>query len=34
MLNKSKAQFYKNQATSIINKLKARKMEGYYCENM
>ncbi len=34
MLNKSKAQFYKNQAASIINKLKARKMEGYYCENL
>lgn len=33
-MNKSKAVFYKNQATSIINKLKARKMEGYYCENM
>lgn len=33
-MNKSKAQFYKNQAESIINKLKARKMEGFYCENM
>lgn len=33
-MNKSKAVFYKNQAESIINKLKARKMEGFYCENM
>lgn len=26
--------FYKNQAESIIKKLEARKMEGYYCENV
>ena len=30
-MNKSKEKFYKNQANSIINKLKARNMEGYYC---
>ena len=26
--------FYENQANGIIKKLQARKMEGYYCENM
>ncbi|MBQ8625669.1 MAG: lactate utilization protein, partial [Agathobacter sp.] len=26
-----KNKFYENQAKSIINKLQARKMEGYYC---
>ncbi|MGN0155361.1 MAG: lactate utilization protein [Lachnospiraceae bacterium] len=26
-----KKTFYENQANTIINKLKARKMEGYYC---
>ena len=33
-MDESKKAFYKNQATSIINKMKARKMEGYYCENV
>ena len=33
-MNEAKKEFYKKQATSIINKLKARKMEGYYCENV
>lgn len=33
-MNPSKKKFYKNQADSIINKLKARKMEGYYCDTM
>lgn len=28
-----KKQFYRNQAETIIKKLQARKMEGYYCEN-
>lgn len=27
----SKKRFYENQANTIITKLKARKMEGYYC---
>lgn len=26
--------FYENQANTIINKLKARKMEGYYCPDI
>ena len=34
MVNEYKQQFYKNQAEGIINKLKARKMEGYYCESV
>ena len=29
----SKKQFYRNQAETIIKKLEARKMQGYYCEN-
>ena len=28
-----KKQFYRNQAETIIKKLQARNMEGYYCEN-
>lgn len=34
MANIHKEQFYKNQAEGIINKLKARKMEGFYCESV
>ena len=34
MTDGNKQQFYKNQANSIINRLKARKMEGYYCETV
>lgn len=30
-MNAAKKMFYENQANSVINKLKARKMEGYYC---
>lgn len=33
-MNQNKKTFYKNQAQSIINKLMARKMEGYYCDTM
>lgn len=33
-MNKSKAIFYENQANSIINKLKARSMEGYFCTDV
>lgn len=33
-MNKNKKIFYENQAQSIISKLKARKMEGYYCDNL
>lgn len=33
-MNQHKKVFYENQAKSIINKLKARKMEGYYCDSM
>lgn len=33
-MNQHKKTFYENQAKSIIGKLKARKMDGYYCENM
>lgn len=29
----AKKAFYENQAKSIIHKLEARKMEGYYCAN-
>ena len=29
-----KKQFYANQAAQIIKKLSARKMEGYYCEDL
>ncbi len=30
---KDKKTFYENQAKSIIKKLEARKMDGYYCED-
>lgn len=33
-MNQHKKIFYANQAESIIHKLKARKMEGYYCETL
>ena len=33
-MNESKKEFYRKQANSIINKMKARKMEGYYCDNI
>lgn len=33
-MNIHKKTFYENQAKTIIAKLKARKMEGYYCDNM
>lgn len=33
-MNQHKKTFYENQARSIINRLKARKMEGFYCDNM
>jgi hypothetical protein len=33
-MNAHKKMFYENQANSIIGKLKARNMEGYYCEDM
>lgn len=33
-MNQHKKTFYENQANSIINKLKARKMQGFYCDNM
>lgn len=29
-----KNKFYENQAATIIKKLQARKMEGYYCEDL
>jgi len=29
-----KSEFYKNQAATIIKKLNARKMEGFYCEDV
>lgn len=29
-----KKKFYENQANTIIEKLKMRKMEGYYCDNI
>ena len=34
MTDKNKKLFYKNQAESIIKKLKLRKMEGYYADTM
>ncbi len=34
MTDKHKKTFYKNQAESIIKKLKLRKMEGYYADTM
>ena len=33
IMNESKKEFYRIQAETIINKLKLRKMEGYYCDN-
>lgn len=33
-MNQHKKIFYANQAESIIHKLKARKMEGHYCETL
>ncbi|MDO4633042.1 MAG: lactate utilization protein [Eubacteriales bacterium] len=33
-MDKNKAVFYKNQAETIIKKMKARKMAGYYCATM
>lgn len=33
-MNESKKQFYKNQAESIIAKMKLRKMDAYYCEDV
>ena len=33
-MNEHKKAFYANQAQSIIHKLNARKMDGYYCDNM
>lgn len=33
-MNQAKKTFYANQAKSIIEKLKLRKMDGYYCESM
>ncbi|MGN0437854.1 MAG: lactate utilization protein [Lachnospiraceae bacterium] len=33
-MNQHKKTFYKNQAESIIHKLKARKMDGYYCDTI
>ncbi len=34
MADKNKKIFYKNQAQSIISKLKLRKMDGYYADTM
>lgn len=34
MVEKSKKIFYENQARSIINRLNARKMEGYYVQTV
>ncbi len=34
MIDSNKKKFYKNQAESIIGKLKLRKMEGYYADTM
>ncbi len=31
-MDQNKQQFYRNQAATIIKKLNARKMEGYYCD--
>ncbi len=33
-MDSNKKTFYENQAKSIINKLSARHMEGYYCDTM
>ncbi len=33
-MDESKQIFYENQANTIINKLAARKMDGYYCSTM
>ncbi len=33
-MDESKKKFYENQAKSIINKMKARKIEGFYCEDV
>lgn len=33
-MNESKKTFYKNQAETIISKMKQRKMEAYYCEDV
>lgn len=33
-MNVNKKKFYENQANTIIEKLKLRKMEGYYCDNI
>ena len=33
-MNESKVKFYENQAESIIKKLQARSMEGYYCTDI
>lgn len=33
-MNKSKKIFYRNQAESIIAKMKLRKMDAYYCEDV
>lgn len=33
-MNQHKKVFYENQAQTILNKLKARKMEGFYCETL
>ena len=33
-MNQHKKVFYENQAKTIISKLKARKMDGYYCSTM
>ena len=33
-MNQAKQKFYENQAASIIKKLQARKMEGFYCQDI
>lgn len=33
-MNKSKKEFYRKQAETIIKNLELRKMSGYYCENV
>lgn len=33
-MNSAKKVFWENQANTIMKKLQARKMEGYYCEDM
>ena len=32
-MNEGKKRFYENQARTVMKKLQARKMEGYYCED-